>query len=141
MASRAKKGRRTSTKRPRRPAAARAREKRTVPRIQPFVVPCRVIAGPKILTAYLTDLSQRGARVSSNDPLAAGARSVLIEVRLSRLAPASRLPARVRWRKSGRRKAGEAAVFGVTFAALGRADQARLRAALLEFRRRAALVA
>jgi hypothetical protein len=100
-----------------------------------------VIAGSKILTAYLTDLSQKGARISSNEPLSKGARALVIEVRLSRAVPACRLSARIRWRQAGRRGAGEAAVFGVTFARLARGEQALLRSALLEVRRRAALVA
>jgi hypothetical protein len=143
MAPRATRGRRVDPKRAkRRPAAAaRSREKRRASRIQPFVVPCRVSTGTRTLTGYLTDISVQGARVSSNDPLAPGVRSVVIDVRFTRTSPASRLSARVRWRKLGRRKAGEAVVFGVTFAGISRADQALLRSALQEFRRRAALVA
>jgi hypothetical protein len=55
--------------------------------------------------------------------------------------PAARLPARVRWRKPGRSESGEAVIFGITFGKMPRADQALLRSALQEFRRRAALVA
>jgi hypothetical protein len=152
MAPRAKRGQRVDRKRAkrrparRRPAArrrtkARSAEKRKALRIQPFVVPCRVHAGALSLAAYLTDLSAQGARVSSNDPLGQGVRSVTVEVRFTRASPVARLPARVRWRKPGRREAGEAVVFGITFGRMPRADQALLRAALLEFRRRAALVA
>lgn len=79
--------------------------------------------------------------MSSNDPLGQGVRSVTIEVRFTRASPVAHLPARLRWRKPGRREAGEAVVFGITFGKAPRADQALLRSALREFRRRAALVA
>jgi hypothetical protein len=150
MASRVERGRRVDPKRAkrrpqRRPAAkrsaARRTEKRKTVRIQPFVAPCRVSAGSRTLTGYLTDLSATGARISSDDPLPATARAVVIEVRLLGAMHASRLPARIRWRKAGRRKAGEAALFGITFAGLARAQQALLRSVVEEFRRRAALVA
>jgi hypothetical protein len=151
MAPRAKRGQRVDRKRAKRPArrrpAARRRtetrsgEKRKAIRIQPFVVPCRVHAGARTLAGYLTDLSAHGARVSSNDPLGHDVRSVTIEVRFTRASPVARLPARLRWRKPGRREAGEAVVFGITYGKLPRADQALLRSALREFRRRAALVA
>jgi len=121
-------------------AEKRPREKRKTTRIQPFVAPCRVIAGERTLTAYLTDLSPKGARISSDDPLAPGAQSVVLEVRFSRSSPASRLPARVQWRQTDRRKAGEAAVFGVTFEGIASAERALLVSVVKEFRRRAALL-
>lgn len=145
MASRATQRRRVTkrTKHTKRRAARRpeGREKRGTSRIQPFVVACRVHVGKRTLNAYLTDLSARGARVSSDEKVAAGVRTVVIEARLARGGLASRLQARIRWRKAGRRKAGEAAVFGVTFTGIGRAEQARLRSVVRDFRRRAALVA
>jgi hypothetical protein len=104
------------------------------------VLPCRVSAGSRTLSGYLTDLSQKGARISSDDPLSTAARSVVIEVRLARGLPSSRLPARIRWRKPGRRKAGEAAVFGVTFARVAGREQALLRSVVRDFQRRAALL-
>ena len=42
-------------------------DKRRTPRIQPFVAPCRILEdpGPRPLAGYLTDLSTRGAQVST----------------------------------------------------------------------------
>jgi hypothetical protein len=116
------------------------REKRKTPRIQPFVAPCKVIDGERKFSGYLIDLSTRGARVSSNAPLASGSQEVVIEVRFNRRAPFSRLPARVQWMKPGS-KPGEAAVFGVTFEGIGAAGEALLESVVREFQRHAALLA
>lgn len=120
-------------------AAKPPKEKRKTKRIQPFVAPCRVVEGERTLSAYLTDLSTKGARISSDDPLMAGAQSVVLEVRFSRSSPSCRLPARIRWRQAGG-KPGEAAVFGVTFAGIAKHEKSLLESAVKEFRRRAALL-
>ena len=113
------------------------REKRKTGRIQPFVTPCKVIDGERTLSAYLTDLSTRGARISSNASL--GAQSVVIEVRLSRGSAACKLPARIQWMQAGS-KPGEAAVFGVTFEGIAAEAETQLASVVKEFQRRAALL-
>ena len=115
------------------------REKRETGRIQPFVTPCKVIDGERTLSAYLTDLSTRGARISSNASLGRGAQSVVIEVRLSRGSAACKLPARIQWMQAGSKR-GEAAVFGVTFEGIAAEEQTQLVSVVKEFRRRAALL-
>jgi len=119
--------------------AEKRREKRKTDRIQPFVAPCRVIDGARALSAYLTDLSTSGARISSDDPLMAGAQAVVLEVRFSRGSAACRLPARIQWTQAGA-KPGEAAVFGVTFDGLAADERALLESVVKEFHRRAALL-
>jgi hypothetical protein len=118
----------------------RRKEKRRAARIQPFVVPCRVIDKERQVTAYLVNLSTNGARISSDEPLPAGARAVTLEVRFSRSAPVCRLPARIKWMKPGS-SPREAAVLGVTFERLSVRARALLDSAIKEFRRRAKLVA
>ena len=115
------------------------REKRETGRIQPFVTPCKVIDGERTLSAYLADLSTRGARISSNASLGRGAQSVVIEVRLSRGSPACKLPARIQWMQAGSKR-GEAAVFGVTFEGIAAEEQTQLVSVVKEFQRRAALL-
>ena len=102
------------------------REKRRTPRIQPFLARCKVIDGEKSFAAYLTDISTRGARVSSNGSLSPGAQTVVIEVRFGRRTAVSRLPARVQWRKPGRKR-GE--------------GEALLEWVVREFQKRASLLA
>jgi Tfp pilus assembly protein PilZ len=115
------------------------REKRETDRIQPFVTPCKLIDGERTLSAYLADLSTRGARVSSNASLERGAQSVVIQVRLSRGSAVCKLPARIQWMQAGG-KPGEAAVFGVTFEAVPADVQKQLEHVVKEFQRRAALL-
>ena len=56
-------------------AGSDAKDKRQTIRIQPFVTPCKVIDGETRYVGYLTDLSTRGARVSCDSPLPAGAQA------------------------------------------------------------------
>jgi hypothetical protein len=114
-------------------------ELRSVPRIRPFVVPCRIHLEHARLSGYLTDLSPKGARVSCDDGLPARGRSVVIEVRFGGRATFSRLAARVMWvrRTDG---GGEAGVCGLSFEGLGAEDKVTLDAVVGEFKRRAALL-
>jgi len=109
-------------------------EKRKTPRIQPYVVPCVVVDGPRRLPAYLTDLSIRGARVSSEEePPHAHAR-VVVEVRLGRVVSPSRLPGQVKWVKAR----GKGHDFGLTFVGITAELQRTLESVVEEFRRLAA---
>ena len=106
-------------------------EKRKTPRIQPYVAPCVLVDGSRRVAAYLTDLSVRGARVSTeDDPPAVHAR-VVIEMRLGRAISPSRLPGQVKWV----RRHGKGHDFGLTFVGVTSELQRTLEAVVAEFRR------
>jgi Tfp pilus assembly protein PilZ len=113
-------------------------EKRSTPRVQPFVVQCSVSAGDLQHSAYLTELSVDGARVvSTKDPPDAGTPLVL-DIRFSRRIDPVRVPAKVVWvePRSGPRGT---AVFGVSFDGISAEDRRLLDTVLGEFRRKAAI--
>ncbi len=109
-------------------------EKRRLPRIQPFVAPCRVIAGETRLSGYLIDLSLQGARVSTELPPPASETAVVLEVRLGARVARSRLPGRVKWV----RPAADGHMFGVVFEGLSAEAERAIEAVVEEFRKRAA---
>jgi hypothetical protein len=112
-------------------------DKRRTPRIQPFVVPCRVVSGERRGSAFLTDLSPMGAQVTCEfEPPATGA-AVVLEVRFDRRAGTSRLPAQVKWVQAGDRRH----TFGLTFEGISADERRTLEAVVEEFRRRAAQIA
>jgi hypothetical protein len=114
-------------------------DKRRTPRIQPFVVPCRVLEepGPRALAGYLTDLSPRGAQVSTQGLPPTPEAAVVLEVRLgSEPTAATRLPARVKWVRAAEH--GDWHAFGLTFEAISAAEQTLLESVVEDFRRRAA---
>jgi uncharacterized protein (TIGR02266 family) len=98
-----------------------AKEKRAVPRIQPFVIRCRLHCGERVLPAYLTDLSAKGARVSCEaDPPAVGSQ-VDMDLRFRGQHGPCRVRAEVKWVKA---QAGPARhSMGVRF--VGAASEAR----------------
>ena len=117
---------------------ARITEKRRTPRIQPYVAPCRVVRGRRRFVAYLTDLSPRGGRVACDvDPPPAGTR-VVLEVRLGRRVSHSRLPAVVKWARSGIRGTH---TFGLTFRGISAEARRGLEVVVDDFRRLAAQIA
>ena len=77
-------------------------EKRETPRIAPFVTSCHVVDGARRYSAYLTDLSLSGARVSCEAPPPLPEAWIVLEVRLGRAASRVRLQAQVRWVGLGR---------------------------------------
>jgi hypothetical protein len=106
-------------------------EQRKIPRIQPFVAPCRVVGGSRVVPGYLTDLSEAGARVTCEvDPPAADT-AVTLELRIGRVAARSRVEARVAWVKAHER----GAMFGLSFAGLAPEQKKALKAVVAEFRR------
>lgn len=115
-------------------------DKRRTPRIQPFVAPCRVLEepGPRPLAGYLTDLSPRGAQVSTQGLPPTPEAAVVLEVRLGSEPAATRLPARVKWVRAAEH--GDWHAFGLTFEAISAAEQSMLDSVVEEFRRRAAQV-
>jgi hypothetical protein len=117
---------------------ARITEKRRTPRIQPYVVPCRVVRGRRRFIAYLTDLSPRGGRVACDaDPPPPGTR-VVLEVRIGRRVSHSRLPAVVKWARAGTRGTH---TFGLTFQKISAEARRALEIVLDDFRRLAAQIA
>jgi PilZ domain-containing protein len=115
-------------------------DKRRTPRIQPFVAPCRVLEepGPRPLAGYLTDLSTRGAQVSTQSLPPHPEAAVVLEVRLGSEPTITRLPARVKWARAAEH--GDWHTFGLTFEAIDTAELRVLEAVVEEFRRRAAQV-
>lgn len=116
--------------------AARPPDQRQTPRIQPFVAPCRLVAGARRIPGYLSDLSPRGARVSCDEePPPVGA-AVVLEVRFGREVLYSRLPAEVEWVQAGI-EPSSAPDLGLSFKDISPDDQKVLEAVVQEFRRRA----
>jgi protein involved in temperature-dependent protein secretion len=115
-----------------------ARDKRTSPRVQPFVMRCRLSFAGRTATGYLTDLSVRGARVYVQDqPPAAGAR-LEIEVRFRHTSRHSRLGAEVKWTRLA--DDGRGHRVGVRFLGLGRDERALLDHVVEEFHAQAARI-
>jgi hypothetical protein len=111
-------------------------EKRRVPRIQPYVAPCKVLDRETRVTGYVMDLSPSGARITvESDPPAHGS-NVMIEVKFSRTSPNSVLPGQVRWVK-GPEGPTSTFTFGMTFEGLTPEQHSVLNAVVEEFRRRA----
>jgi PilZ domain len=110
---------------------AGASEKRKTPRIRPWVAPCVVVDGARRLPAYFTDLSVRGARLSTEAPPPAAHARVIVEARLGRAVAPSRLPGLVKWAKA-LEKGHE---FGITFVGITSELQRSLEAVVADFRR------
>jgi len=111
------------------------KEKRTTPRIQPYIVPCLLIDGDRRVAGYMTDLSSRGGRAACESrPPEAGA-LVLLELRIGRQVEPSRIKAAVKWVRRGAR--GMQAV-GLRFERVPPAERKALEALVEEFRRRVA---
>lgn len=110
-------------------------EKRRSPRIQPFVAPCRVVAGEKRTTGYLTDLSVEGARVSCERDAPVQGDLVTLEFRLGRGTAPATLRARVVW--VGPDTSGRTAA-GLTFEGLSAEEAHALSGVVEEFQKRAA---
>ena len=116
---------------------ARIREKRQASRIEPFVIPCRVVHKTRRLAAHLVDLSPRGSRLASEDPLPKVGSRIVIEVRFGTSAVHTRLRAEVKWVKKAKRPlTGQMA--GITFQAMTEGQKLAVEFVLYEFRRRAA---
>jgi len=110
-------------------------DKRTVGRIQPFVVRCRLHHGGQVQVAYLTDLSSRGARVSCDGtppPVGAG---IEIDVRFRGPHGSCRLPAEVKW--VAEQGASGSHSVGVRFTKTTRAVRDVIESVVGEFREKA----
>jgi hypothetical protein len=115
-------------------------EKRKAPRIQPYVAPCRLAHGTRRIPGYLTDLSLLGARISCDEEPPPIGSSIVLEVRFSRRAVHSPLPALVKWSQPPGAP-DESFVVGLTFSGVSAEPQRVLEGVLEEFQRRAALFA
>ncbi len=115
-----------------------ARDKRRTPRIQPFVVPCRILLGMHRLSAYITDLSLGGGRVHAEGDVPNPGTLVTLEVRIGKRVAHSRIPAVVKWSQVATKTGQD---FGLTFEGLSPGDQKALQAVVDEFHRRAAQIA
>jgi len=113
-------------------------EKRSSPRMQPFVTRCRLRFSGQTMSGYLTDLSVRGARVHVDDePPGAGTR-LDIEVRFRHASRPSRLSAEVKWvRRAG---ADRGHRVGVRFLKLEGDERALLDQIIAEFQAQAARI-
>lgn len=112
------------------------RNKRREERVQPFVSPCKIIHGPRKFSAYITELSPDGARISCDSALPSPGTPIVIEVRFGAAAVRSRLPAEVKWVRY--QEDPVCCLFGVSFEGIGKDDKRVLDSVLEEFRRRAA---
>lgn len=115
-------------------------EKRKAPRIQPYVAACRIVHGGRRIPGYVTDLGPLGARISCDEEPPASGEPVVLEVRFSRHALHSLLPALIKWKRPPGEQA-ETFVVGLTFSGVSPEHQRVLEGVLEEFRRRAALLA
>jgi hypothetical protein len=106
-------------------------EKRKAIRIRPWVAPCIVVEGERRLSAYFTDLSVKGTRVSTEEAPPALHARVVVEVRLGRAVDVSRVPAQVKWVRP-REKGCD---FGLTFTGVNPELQRTLEGVVEEFRR------
>jgi PilZ domain len=113
------------------------REKRTTPRIQPYIVPCLLIdvTGERRLSGYLTDLSSRGGRVACEGQAPEAGEAIALEFRIGRQVDSSRIKAAVKWVKRASR--GMRSV-GLRFEGVAAAERKALEALVAEFRQRVA---
>jgi len=106
-------------------------EKRKTPRIRPWVAPCVVVDGARRLPAYFTDLSVRGARLSTEEPPPAAHARRVVEARLGSALSPSRLPGQVKWVRPAEKR-HEA---GITFVGITTELQRSLEGVIADFRR------
>ncbi len=113
------------------------KEKRTTPRIQPYIVPCLLIDDPggQRRAGYLTDLSSRGGRVACEGDAPEPGTAVALEFRIGRQVEPSRIKALVKWVRRASR--GMRAV-GLRFEKVAVAERKALEAVVEEFRQRVA---
>jgi c-di-GMP-binding flagellar brake protein YcgR len=113
------------------------KEKRTTPRIQPYIVPCLLIdaAEERPLPGYLTDLSTRGARVACEGQAPEPGDALTLEFRIGRQVDSSRFKAVVKW---VRRAAPGTRSVGLRFERVAAAEREALQALVEEFRQRVA---
>jgi hypothetical protein len=118
-------------------SVARARDKRKTLRVRPFIVACRVAAAGRQIDGYVTDLSARGARVSTDSEVPDAGTSVRIELRLGRRDSVETIDGQVKWVRPSEGR-GQWHSFGVTFLGLRPEVAVAIEGVVEDFRRRAA---
>jgi hypothetical protein len=111
------------------------KEKRSSPRIQPYIVPCVIVRGTKRVPGYLTDLSTRGGRFTCEGTAPAAGTAVHLEFRIGRQVESSRLRAGVKWIRRG---PGETRSVGFRFERIKTTERTAIEEVVEEFHRRAA---
>jgi len=111
-------------------------EKRKTPRIQPYVVPCRIQDGERRFPGYVTDLSQRGARLTCEQEAPGVGQVIGLEVRLARRQGRARLSGRVQWSRPLLHPA-RGHDFGLTFEGLQARERELIEAVVRDFHRQA----
>ncbi len=114
-----------------------SKDKRKTRRIEPYLAACRVVAGRRRLSGYVTNLSVRGARVYSDEPPPRVGQRLTLELRLRTRAAKHRLPAEARWVRTASDVSGLHS-FGVSFKGLTSEQRRTVDSVLAEFRERAA---
>lgn len=109
-------------------------EKRSVPRVQPFIAPCLLAFGERRVEGYLTDLSPRGAQVACDEEPPPAGSVVTLEVRFTPPTGRCRVPAHVRWSKPG----ATGYVCGLTFDGLDDEERTVLEEVIARVKRLAA---
>jgi hypothetical protein len=115
-----------------------SREKRSSPRVQPFVARCRLRFPGRILVGYITDLSVRGARVAIEEQAPAAGTRLHIEVRFRNQVRHSRLAAEVKWAHAAGSPGGQRV--GLRFVEMGVAERTLLGRIIEEFHTQAARI-
>jgi hypothetical protein len=115
------------------------KDKRKTRRIEPYLAPCRIVLGRRRLSGYVTNLSERGARVYCDEPPPLVGQAVALEIRFRARAAFSRLRAQARWVRMASDVTGLHS-FGASFRRLSAEEKRTVAAVLHEFRRRAALL-
>lgn len=115
----------------------RTREKRQAHRIQPFVVPCRIVFKARRVAGHLVDLSVGGARIATEEDLPKAGSRVVIEARFGSSVDHTKLRGALKWiHKAERPLMGHVA--GITFQGMTARQKLAVEFVLYEFRRRAA---
>ena len=118
---------------------AESKDKRKTRRIEPYLAPCRILVGRRRLSGYVTNLSERGARVYCDEKPPLVGQAVLLEIRFRTGVAFSRLRAQARWVRIASDVTGFHS-FGASFRGLSPEEKQAVAGVLQEFRRRAALL-
>jgi PilZ domain len=115
-----------------------SREKRSSPRVQPFVARCRLRVPGRVLVGYITDLSLRGARVAIEEQAPAAGTRLDLEVRFRDQLRHARLAAEVKWAHVAGSGGGHRV--GLRFVEMGVAERTLLDRVIEEFHTQAARI-
>jgi hypothetical protein len=120
-------------------ARPESKDKRKTRRIEPYLAACRILVGRRRLSGYVTNLSERGARVYCDEKPPRVGQSVILEIRFRTGVPYSRLRAEARWVRMASDVTGFHS-FGASFRGLKPGERRAVAGVLVEFRKRAAML-